>query len=247
MSEKFNDFYVQRIRDLRNELEGISKDHAIPVANDSGRCSHLSSQFGILSCHTVKQIIRSLSSKSCSLDPVPTHILKNYIDAIGPVITVIVNESLTSGEFPSALKRSLIRLVLKKPDPDNDVLNNYRPVANILFLTKVIEKVVAAQTHSYFPENLSMPSMQSAYHKNLSTETAPLRVMNDLLRTEDCRQDVVLVMLDLSAAFDNLDHTILLDRLSRYFGFSHTVLRWFSFYLTDRIQSVTIGNTTSSS
>ena len=58
---------------------------------------------------------------------------------------------------------------------------------------------------------------------------------------------IVLVMLDLSAEFDTLDHTILLDRLSRYFGFSHTVLRWFSSYLTVRIQFVTIGNTTSSS
>ena len=71
--------------------------------------------------------------------------------------------------------------------------------------------------------------------------------MNDVLRTVDCRRDVVLVTLDLSAAFDTLDHTILLDRLSRYFGFSHTVLRWFSSNLTGRIQSVTTGNTTSSS
>ena len=71
--------------------------------------------------------------------------------------------------------------------------------------------------------------------------------MNDVLRTFDYRRDVVLVMLDLSAAFDTLDHTILLDRLSKYFGFSHTVLRWFSSYLTGRIQSITISNTTSSS
>ena len=61
-----------------------------------------------------------------------------------------------------------------------------------------------------------MPSMQSAYRKHHSTETALLQVMNDALRTVDCRQDVVLVMLDLSTAFDTLDHTIVLDRLSRY-------------------------------
>ena len=92
-----------------------------------------------------------------------------------------------------------------------------------------------------------MPSMQSAYRKHLSTEIALLQVINDVLRTEYCRQELVLLLLDLSAAFDTLDHTILLDRLSRYLGFSHTVLRWFSSYLTVRIQSVTIGNTTSSS
>ena len=119
--------------------------------------------------------------------------------------------------------------------------------ANIPFLAKVIV-IVAVQIHSYLEENLLMPSMQSSYCKHHSTETTLLQVMNAILWTVDCRQDVVLVMLDLPAAFDTLDHlTILLDRLSRYFGFSHTVLRWFSSYLTGRIQSVTTGNTTSSS
>ena len=155
---------------------------------------------------------------------VPTHILKNHLDAIGPVITAIVNESLTFGEFPSALKRSLIRPVLKKPDLDKDVLKNYRPVGNIPFLAKVIEKVFAVQTHSCLQDNLLMPSMQSAYRKHHSTETALLRVMNDFLGTVYCRRDV-LVILVFSAAFDTLDHTTLLDRLSRYFGYSHTVLK----------------------
>ena len=121
--------------------------------------------------------------------------------------------------------------------------------ANIPFLAKVIV-IVAVQIHSYLEENLLMPSMQSSYCKHHSTETTLLQVMNAILWTVDCRQDVVLVMLDLPAAFDTLDHnfiTILLDRVSRYFGFSHTVLRWFSSYLTGRIQSVTTGNTTSSS
>ena len=100
------------------------------------RCSHLFLQFEIFSCDTAKQIIRSLSSKSCSLDPVPTHILKNHLDVIRPVIIAIVNESLTSGEFPSPLKRSLIRLVLKKPDLDKDVLKKLPTCRQYAFPSK---------------------------------------------------------------------------------------------------------------
>ena len=69
--------------------------------------------------------------------------------------------------------------------------------------------------------------MQSAYRNHHSTETALLQVMNTFLRTVDCGQDVVLVLCDLPAVYDILDHTMLLDRLGRYIGFSHTVLRWF--------------------
>ena len=87
--------------------------------------------------------------------------------------------------------------------------------ANRPFLAKVIEKVVAVQIHSYLEEKLLMPSMQSAYRKHHSTKTALLQVTNAVLRTVDCRQDVVLVILDLAAAFDTLDLTILLDRQSR--------------------------------
>ena len=84
-----------------------------------------------------------------------------------------------------------------------------------------------------------MPPLQSAYRKNHSTETALLRVLNDILMTLHHRQDVV--MLDLSAAFDTLDHDILISRLRCHFGFSNTVLRWFSSYLSGRTQSVIVG------
>ena len=110
----------------------------------------------------------------------------------------------------------MIRPVLKKSDLNKDVLKNYQPVANIPFLAKGIEKVVMVQTHSHLEDNLLMPSMQSAYRKHHLTETALLQVMNDVLRTVDCQRDVVLVMLDLSASFDTLDNTILLDRLNRF-------------------------------
>ena len=154
----------------------------------------------------------------------------------------LVNQSLEKGEFPSLLKLSHVRPRLKKDNLDKEILKNYRPVANIPFLSKVIEKVVATQTYNYLEAYNLMPTMQSAYRKHHSTETTLLRVTNDILRTIDCRQDVVLVLLDLSAAFDTIDHTILVERLESYFGFSELTLCWFRSYLENRRQSIVIGD-----
>ena len=90
-----------------------------------------------------------------------------------------------------------------------------------------------------------IPLLQSAYRKHHSTETALFRVLDGILMSLDYREDVVLVMLDLSAAFDMLDHEILISSLGSYFGFFDTVLQWFSSYLSGRTQSVIIGKTTS--
>ena len=140
------------------------------------------------------------------------------------LITNIVNQSLTTREFPFLLKLSHVRPRLKKDNLDKEILKNYRPVANIPFLSKVIEKVVATQTHNYVEAYNLMPTMHSAYRKHHSTETTLLRVTNGILWTIDRRQDVVLVLLDLSAAFDTIDHTILVERLKSYFGFSKLTL-----------------------
>ncbi len=118
---------------------------------------------------------------------------------------------------------------------------------NIAFLSKVLEKTVAVQTQDFLNSNNLYPSFQSAYRKFHSTETALLKVTNDILRTLDNHQDVILVMLDLSSAFDTLDHDILLARLESYFGFSDTVIKWFKSYLTGRSQSVVIGDVVSTS
>ena len=90
------------------------------------------------------------------------------------------------------------------------------------------------------------PSLQSAYRKHHSTESALLRVSNDILRTLDSQGEVILVLLDLSAAFDTIDHHLLLTRLRTYFNFTETVLQWFSSYLLDRFQQLTISDSTSS-
>lgn len=120
------------------------------------------------------------------------------------------------------------------------------PIADIPFLSKVIEKSVAIQVHNYLNCYGLFPSLQSAYRKHHSTESALLRVSNDIFGILDSQREVILVLLDLSAAFDTIDHHLLLTRLRTYFNFTEIVLQWFSSYLLDRFQQVTISDSTSS-
>ena len=130
-----------------------------------------------------------------------------------PFITKIVNHSLLSGVFPSTYKVSRVTPLIKKPGLDTNALSNYRPFSNLKFISKVVERAAAAQLQDYMQENGLFGCSQSAYRKYFSTETALVRVQNDILRAVDQHADVVLVLLDLSAAFDTVDHQILLQRL----------------------------------
>ena len=175
----FNEFFIGKIQSIRDELQDAVVAHEFTMTP--------------VSCSTIKNTIQSLSTKTCSLDPLPTFVIKNFVDLLSPMITNIVNQSLTTGEFPSFLKLSHVRPRLKKDNLDKEILKNYRPVANIPLLSQVIEKVVATQTYNYLEACNLMPTMQSAYRKHHSTETTLLRVTNDILTAIDRRQDVVLV------------------------------------------------------
>ena len=137
------------------------------------------------------------------------------------------------------MKSAVITPLLKKPGLD-PILKNYRPVSNLAFLSKVLERVVAVQLRKHLDANNLCDPFQSAYRAGHSTETALLSVHNDLLCTLDRGDLAVLVLLDLSAAFDTVDHTILLNRLQKRIGLQGVVLDWVKSYLTDRCQSVSV-------
>ena len=116
----------------------------------------------------------------------------------------MTNCSLFSGTFPSGLRRAIITPILKKASLDKNSLGNYRPVSNLPFVGKLIEKVVSAQVSDYISSNGLSDPYQSAYTKARSTETALACVQNDILRAIDNQQAVFLLMLDLSAAFETV-------------------------------------------
>ena len=162
-------------------------------------------------------------SKSCSLDPLPTWLMKECIDGLLPVITRLVNYSLQQGHVPQCMKVARVCPIIKKANADPEVLSNYRPISNLSFVSKLIERAVSDQLQPYLIANNLYAPRQSSYRPNHSTETALLRVQNDLLRALDDGAEAALVLLDLSAAFDTIDHNLLLQRLASRYGITGTV------------------------
>ena len=115
---------------------------------------------------------------------------------------------------------------------------NYRPVSNLTFMSKVVERLVSSQLVDYLQSNDLMPKLQSAYRRHHSTETALLRVISDILDGMEKGRITLLGLLDLSAAFDTVNHSILLNRLAVTFGIDGVALEWIRSFLTDRTQQV---------
>jgi len=189
---------------------------------------------------TVEEIIRLLArlpAKHCVLDPVPTWLVKRAADVLAPILTVMCNASLQSGYLPRIQKHAIVSPRLKKPSLDSNDINSYRPVSNLSFISKLVEKVVATRFTEHAECNNLFPPRQSAYRRHHSTETAVISIMNDIIRATDNGQITALVLLDLSAAFDTVDHSTLIDVLHRSFAVDGQPLTWFKSYLSDRTQT----------
>ena len=243
MPEIFNDFFISKIGKIRSILD--SRNNGF-VSNTNSFTGEKFQSFQLLSCKQVKHLILSSPCKSCCLDPLPTNILFQNIDLFIDCITSIVNDSLANGIMPLCYRKAVISPLLKKPNLDVNELKNYRPVSNLPFLSKIIEKAVALQLNEHLNKNKLFEQHQSAYRKCHNTETALVKISNDLLLSADNKNVSILVLLDLSAAFDTIDHCILIDRLKDCFGLDGTVLNWLKSYLTERKQCVKINSSFSS-
>ena len=158
----------------------------------------------------------------------------------------IVNLSLSEGCFPSHFKSAPSLPSVEKATLNRDDMKNYRPVSNLSFLSKILEKVVANRLNSHINSSHTSNDYRSAYRKFHSIETALLKIHNDVLSSVDDGRVTALTLFDLSAAFDTIDHTFLLRRIGDWFGVSGKALDWFKSYLTDRSQRIKLGNCLSS-
>ena len=168
--------------------------------------------FKAVSESVVKNLILKSAPKTCQLDPIPTPLLVECLGTLLPSLTALVNSSLSSGIFPQVFKTALVAPLLKKTSLDQNDLKNYRPVSNLSFVSKITEKLVLSQLSDHLSANSLYNHFHSSYQPGHSTETALQKIVSDLLALGDGTVPL-LALLDLSAVFDTIDHSMLLHRL----------------------------------
>ncbi len=181
----------------------------------------------------VSKLLLSSHPTTCPLDPIPSHLLQAISPALLPALTHIINTSLLTGIFPTAFKQARVTPLLKKTTLSTSLLENYRPVSLLPFIAKTLEQVVFNQVSLFLSQNNKLDAKQSGFRSGHSTETALQSVTEDLRIAKADSKSSVLILLDLSAAFDTVNHQILLSTLSSL-DITGIPLRWFESYLTGR-------------
>ncbi len=229
-ADDFATIFINKMTNLTAQFSTPqSAKHILPANIHSFTCFSL---YLLLEVE-ISKLILSSHPTTCQLDPIPSHLLQAISPAVVPVLAHIVNTSLHTGIFPSAFKQARITQLLKKPTLNPTLLGNYRPVSLLPFIAKTLERVVFNQVTAFLTQNNLLDSNQSGFKSGYSTETALLSVVEDLRLARMASKSSLLILLDLSAAFDTVNHQILLSTLLRK-GISGTALQWFDSYLSDR-------------
>ena len=168
LAENFGRYFSNKISLIRSSFPSS----AFPNSVDSATAAptlHKLSQFTPVSDREVEKLILRAPVKSCDLDPIPTRLLKSCIDSLLPPITKLINLSLSSGTFPPALKFAHVTPLLKKPSLGKEDLKNYRPVSNLRFSSKLIERLQLLRLAA----SLNPPISRTTF--NLPTSSCTLR------------------------------------------------------------------------
>ena len=161
------------------------------------------------------------------------------------LISHLANLSFSQATFPTNFKLALISPLLKKPGLSKSDPSNFRPISNLHTIGKIFERLALARLFPHVSVSPSFSPCQSSYRKFHSTETALLKLTNDILKNLDSGKIIILTALDMSAAFDTLDHATLLHRLEHSFGFSGFVISWIQSYLFSRSSFVKFDSSSS--
>lgn len=188
-----------------------------------------------VSCDTVIKIITSLKSNAEGTDGINLNMLLMSLPQSLDLINAIVNTSIRTSIFPTPWKVATVRPLPKVSNPVT--MKDLRPISILPCISKILEKAVSHQLTEFLEVNEILPELQSGFRNGRSTATALLDVTDNILGAQDNGMVTVLVLLDFSRAFDALNITLLLSKLS-YYGFDVGAVKWFDSYLNGRRQHV---------
>ena len=248
VAENLKTFFDEKVKKIYSNIEHscASMNYTTTTSEDSlnEACDDFD-EFSEISTEDLVKIIRDIPNKTSVDDAIPLWLFKIAMPELLPFIHHIVNTSLKKGIFPEKLKVAAVRPGLKKQNLDVDDLKNYRPISNLTYVSKILEKAVHIQLNNYLSNNNLFCNLQSGYRKHHSCETAVTRIHNDILMMIDKKENVVLLLLDLSAAFDTINHNLLLRKLKSAYGISGTAIQWIKSYLSGRTFKVCINRVSS--
>ena len=241
MADKFNEYFTEIGPKLAKSINTANK---APFNSYLTTPCPASFNFGYTKPDDIEKIIRNLRPKSSTgCDNISTKLLKEIENVVSRPLSIIINQSLCTGIFPDKLKIAKVIPLYKKDD--NKLFGNYRPISLLSSISKIFERVAFNQLYDYFSSNGLLYESQYGFRKLHSTELAALEFTDKISQEMDAKKIPFSIFLDLSKAFDTLDHNVLLSKLN-YYGIKDTALDWFKSYLTNRTQYVDCNGISSS-
>jgi hypothetical protein len=244
-ADKFNNYFASVGQQVSEEVT-LEADQGLQglqgICEGSDQAPNVKWKPMQVSQHEVKRAIFALkNTNSTGVDGLALQYLKDSLTVTLPYISTVINSSIANEIFPEIWKHAIIKTIHKSGDKNDP--SNFRPISLLPVLSKILEKVISIQLIDYLESNKLINDNQYAYRRKLSTDDALLSITEDLYKNFDDEQISLLILLDLSKAFDSVSHKILFHKL-RNIGIDPT---WFESYLINRQQSVKLDDSTMSS
>ena len=237
--DDFSNYFTSKIIDIRSKVEinmtKLSNNNPYTYDQPLTDCTQLS-KFKYPNDDDISTLIKQTNSSSI-LDPVPTTVLKTINHFITPIIRQLLTDCIKTNTIPPYFKQASITPRIKKSNMDINVLSNYRPISQLPTLAKIFERIISKQLINHLNSNSLFDKYQSGYRKFYSTETALLYVTDNLLHNIDNNTPTQVILLDLSSAFDTIDHNILLNRL-KLLNINNDALNLLKDYITNRTYNI---------
>ena len=245
LTTNFAKHFIDKIDNIHNKLTKLINLPICAITTQSPLLPHIT--LSSFTLPTNDELLNLILTAKCSSpnDPLPLSLTKKLSTTLTPLFKDIIDTSLLTGNIPKHLKHSIISPFIKNSKLSPDDLSNYRPISQLPLLAKLLEKTVYVQLLAYLTEHNLLDNRQNGFRKLHNTETTLLSLFDDIYSSLDDNNPIRITLLDLSSAFDTLDHTILLTRLYQI-GIKDTVFKWFESYINERTFSIKINTTISS-